>query len=87
MSPHRRILKKTNEPYFINQLLTESKGSIFSLVRLATIRALELDSGKPSLVQNTFTDKATTIALEEIAQGKVTFDVLKNNKKKKGAAE
>lgn len=48
-------------------------GGIFSLVRLAMIRALELASGKPSLINHASSDKVTTIALEEIAQGKIIF--------------
>ncbi|MGE0269450.1 MAG: DNA-directed RNA polymerase subunit omega [Candidatus Omnitrophota bacterium] len=55
-------------------MLEKSGGSIFRLTRMAMVRALELASGSPALVQHTPTRNLTSIALEEIAQGKVQFD-------------
>lgn len=55
----------------LEELLPKADGSIYKLVRMATNRALELSEGKPRLIENPSSDKITTIALEEIAQGKI----------------
>ena len=55
----------------IEDLLPRSGGSVYSLVRMAAIRALELSEGKPCLIAKPSTDKVTSIALEEILQGKL----------------
>ena len=55
----------------LEDLLPASGGSVYRLVRMASDRALEIADGKPTLIKNLDTDKVTTIALEEIAQGKV----------------
>ncbi len=55
----------------IDELLPKADGSVYRLVRMASIRALELADGKPMLIDNPLVDKATTIALQEIAEGKV----------------
>ena len=55
----------------LEDLLTASGGSVYRLVRMASDRALEIADGKPTLIKNPDTDKVTTIALEEIAQGRV----------------
>ena len=55
----------------IEDLLPSSGHSVYRLIRMASSRALEISDGKPSLVKNIESDKATSIALEEIAQGKV----------------
>jgi DNA-directed RNA polymerase subunit omega len=47
-------------------------GSIYRLVILAAKRAKELADGTPPLVE-TASKKATTVALEEILQGKVLY--------------
>lgn len=47
-------------------------GSIYRLVILAAKRAKELAEGTPPLV-DTGSRKATTVALEEILQGKVLY--------------
>ena len=60
------------------ELLLKVGGGVFSLVRVAMLRALELASGKPSLIDNASSDKTTVIVLEEISQGKI---VLKNQGK------
>ena len=57
--------------YPIEDLLPKAGGSIYALVRLAANRALELSEGKPALIKNPSSDKVTTIALEEILQGKL----------------
>ena len=49
-------------------------GSIYKLVILAAKRAKEVAEGSPSLVE-THQKKVTSIALEEILQGKVLYKV------------
>ena len=56
-------------------LLSKLGGNLFQLVRVAANRALELDAGKPALVPFLASEKVTTIALREIAQGKVVLKV------------
>ena len=55
----------------IEELLPRSNGSVYGLVIMASMRALELADGKPPLVEGLNTDKITSIALEEILKGKV----------------
>ena len=47
--------------YCVEDLLKKSGGGQFSLVRIAMLRARELDSGKPSLIEN-FNSKKTKLA-------------------------
>ena len=47
-------------------------GSIYKLVILAAKRAKEIAQGSPALVETT-QQKATSIALDEILQGKVLY--------------
>ncbi|MBI5023717.1 MAG: DNA-directed RNA polymerase subunit omega [Candidatus Omnitrophica bacterium] len=55
----------------IEELLPHSGGSVYRLVRMAANRATELADGKPFLISKPASDKFTTIALEEITQGKI----------------
>ncbi|MBP9853882.1 MAG: DNA-directed RNA polymerase subunit omega [Candidatus Omnitrophica bacterium] len=55
----------------IEELLPKSGYSVYQLVRMASMRALELADGKPHLIKSPSTDKLTSIALEEIYQGKI----------------
>ncbi len=55
----------------IEELLKRT-GSAYRLVLLAAKRAKELAEGSPHLV-NTSTQKATSVALEEILHGKVSY--------------
>lgn len=57
----------------IEDLLPKSGDSVYRLVRMASMRALELSEGKKKLINNATTDKVTTTALEEIAQGAVVY--------------
>ena len=66
-------IKKMTGVFCSEELLPQTGGGIFRLVRIATLRALELASGKPPLIHNASSGKVTTIALEEIAQGKIIF--------------
>lgn len=53
----------------IQDLLSKT-GSIYKLVILASKRALELSAGAPRMIE-TDSEKISSIALEEIAQGRV----------------
>ena len=55
----------------IEDMLPNADGSVYKLVRMASKRAMELAEGKPALIGNPLSDKKTSIALEEIAKGKV----------------
>jgi len=57
----------------IQDLLPKAGGSIYRLVRMVSNRALELSEGKKCLVENPSNDKATTMALEEVYEGRVVF--------------
>lgn len=59
-------------PYIpLEKLLKNSGDSIYKLVVLASLRAFEIAEGKPALVEKASSDKPGSIALEEIAQGKI----------------
>ncbi|MDI6605830.1 MAG: DNA-directed RNA polymerase subunit omega [Candidatus Omnitrophota bacterium] len=59
-------------PYVpIETLLDKSDHSIYKLVILASKRALEIAEGQPKLVDANSSTKPSTIALHEIAEGKV----------------
>jgi len=67
-------------PYVpIESLLDKSSNSIYKLVILASKRALEIAEGQPKLVNAHATVKPSTVALYEIAGGKVRTS---NNKPK-----
>lgn len=53
------------------QLLDKSMGSIYKLVILASRRALEIAEGQPKLVDDDASIKPSTVALHEIAAGKI----------------
>ena len=53
------------------QLLDKSMGSIYKLVILASKRALEIAEGQPKLVWDDASVKPSTVALDEIAAGKI----------------
>jgi DNA-directed RNA polymerase omega subunit len=52
-------------------LLDKSCGSIYKLVILASKRALEISEGQPKLVASNLSIKPSTVALQEIAAGKI----------------
>lgn len=55
----------------LEKLLDKAEGSIYKLVILASKRALELAEGAPKLIDSNEDTKPASIALAEIAQGKV----------------
>lgn len=59
-------------PYVPLEDLLKQGGSLYKLVLVASKRALELAEGAPKLVA-VDTVKVSTIALEEIRQGKVRY--------------
>ncbi len=67
--------RKRNGKHFsavsLEDLLPQVGLSQYRLIRLAMIRALEIHDGSPPLVDFHPSEKATTIALREIAQGRV----------------
>lgn len=62
--------------YVPTQELLAKTGSLYKLVILASRRAGELSAGAPKLVECD-SEKFSSIALEEIAQGKVKMKILK----------
>jgi len=59
------------------ELLSKSEGSIYKLVNLASKRALEIAEGQPKLVEASAAIKPSTVALYEIASGKVHIRIPK----------
>jgi DNA-directed RNA polymerase omega subunit len=55
----------------LENLLDKSNESIYKLVILASKRALEIAEGQPKMVEANSSIKPSTVALYEIAQGKV----------------
>jgi DNA-directed RNA polymerase omega subunit len=64
----------------MEDLLPRAGHSIYKLVRMAAIRALDLSDGKRCLAENIDTEKFTTMALEEIAQGKIELKGISDRK-------
>ena len=63
--------KESNEMISLDQLLPSTDGSMFSLARIAMMRATEIYGGSRPLVEHLPLDKSVTIAFKEIAAGKV----------------
>ncbi len=66
----------------IEDMLDRANGSVYSLVRMAALRALELADGKPPLIENPGTDKVTSISFKEIIAGKVEMKVVAERRAK-----
>lgn len=65
--------------YFISDnLLDKCDKSVYKLVNLASRRALEIAEGQPKLVDADSSLKPSTIALREIAEGKVYYKKIKS---------
>lgn len=69
----KKEVSKLPHVFCSEELLSKIGGNVFQLVRIASNRALELDAGRPCLISDPSTDKVTTTALEEIAQGKIAY--------------
>ena len=57
----------------IENLLTKEKNSTYKTVVLAFKRALELSNGSGKLIEASPNAKLTSIAIEEIRDGKITY--------------
>jgi|YelNatPaOPRAMG01_1025707.scaffolds.fasta_scaffold05957_13 DNA-directed RNA polymerase omega subunit len=55
----------------LEKLLDKADNSVYKLVIVASKRAIEIAEGQPRLIKNVNSPQPSTIALEEIAQGKV----------------
>jgi DNA-directed RNA polymerase omega subunit len=68
-------------PYVPLERLEEKSGdSVYKLVILASKRALEIAEGQPKLVSVDPSFKPSTVALYEIAAGKVQYKKIKPEK-------
>ena len=61
----------------MEDLLKNTKDSIYKLVILASRRAFELRSGSEKLVQAEPNTKPTSVALEEIKENKIGYNIKK----------
>jgi DNA-directed RNA polymerase omega subunit len=61
----------------LETLLDKSNGSVYKLVILASKRALEIAEGQPKLVEAKISVKPSTVALLEIAEGRVESKKIK----------
>lgn len=76
----------------IENLLPKANHSVYSLVSMAATRALELSDGRRCLAENVSSEKITTMALEEIAQGKIVLkevglEIAPSEKKEESASQ
>ena len=56
--------------------LIEMTGSIYKLCNLAALRAMELNAGMKKLIDCDPSEKVTTVAIKEIAEGKVKLKLV-----------
>lgn len=61
-------------------MLDASGGSFYRLVRIAMIRALELEMGAAPIIPTFANEKVTTIAVREIRQGRIGLATTKSNR-------
>lgn len=57
--------------FCVEDLLKQSGGGLYALVRVAMLRSAELAAGKPALLDSSGSDKFITTAFEEILRGKI----------------
>jgi len=55
----------------LEKILDKADNSLYKLVIIASKRAVEIAEGQPALIQNPSSMQPSTIALEEIAAGRV----------------
>ena len=65
----------------LEKLLPRAGNSIYRLVLMASKRATELADGMPRLIDFPSSEKTTSIALDEIAQGKVELKEVAESRK------
>jgi len=61
----------------LEKVLDKNEKSIYKLVILASKRALEIAEGQPKLIAADSATKPSTVALFEIAEGKLRYRKLK----------
>ena len=61
--------------YELREELIKKIGSLYKLVVLAARRAAELGAGAEKLVETPLNEKPTSVALQEIAAGKVSLKI------------
>ncbi|MBL7070281.1 MAG: DNA-directed RNA polymerase subunit omega [Candidatus Omnitrophica bacterium] len=61
----------------LEKVLDKNEKSLYKLVILASKRALEIAEGQPKLIAADSATKPSTVALFEIAEGKVRYKKLK----------
>lgn len=59
----------------LEKLIDKTQGSMFKLAVLVARRALELAEGAPRLVEAGSDIKVTTLAMREIAEGKIALSM------------
>lgn len=57
-----------------DKMLTSSGGNVFRLARIAMLRAVEINMGSPSLVERSPQEKESTLAMREMAEGRLTAE-------------
>lgn len=57
----------------LEKMIDKTGGSMFKLVVLASKRALEIAEGQPALVAHNSNTRPSTLAMEEIAEGKIYY--------------
>lgn len=65
----------------LEKLIDKSEGSMYKLVMMTAHRAIELAEGAPRLREAPQDVKVTTLAMQEIAEGKVSLGKAKEEKK------
>jgi DNA-directed RNA polymerase omega subunit len=71
----------------LEDLLPKSNYSIYKLIRMASMRALELADGQGKLIEIDSSTKTATIALEEILAGKVVLKAAATHLPPEGSVE
>ena len=61
----------------LEKMLDKTHDSIYKLVIVASKRALEIAEGQPKLVEADASIKPSTVALMEIAAGRITYRKIK----------
>lgn len=72
---YKRRISMGNVP--LEKMLDKTNFSVYKLVILASKRALEIAEGQPRLVEADKIAKPSTVALMEIAAGKLGYKIVK----------
>ncbi|MBD3426954.1 MAG: DNA-directed RNA polymerase subunit omega [Candidatus Omnitrophica bacterium] len=67
--------------YISRDKLMNEVGSVYKLCNLAAMRAMELNVGMKKLVEANPKEKVTTVAIREIAEGKVKIKPFEGKEK------